>query len=308
MYHGLERFRPMLAADLSAQDAGLDAVKLPKLLSPKIDGFRALVLDGVLYSRNIKPVLNRYVQDILGRTTLNGLDGELVVGSATAPDCFTATSSGVRSADGEPDFTFHVFDHCGLAIGTQYEERHRAVRKLVAEFGRECKLVLVPQHEVTTRVKVRELESEYVAAGYEGVMLRDPRGVYKHGRSTPREDDLWKLKSFIDGVAVVTGVEEAQENTNEATLDELGRTKRSSAKAGRVGKGMVGAILVRDPKWGVMRLSPGVMTHSDRVMWWNMVAKPSVPDSLIGRRVIWRAFGYGVKDKPRFPRFYGVEE
>ena len=46
--------------------------------------------------------------------TFDGLDGEIIVGPATAEDVYRVTNSAVMSRDGEPDFTYWLFDKwCG---------------------------------------------------------------------------------------------------------------------------------------------------------------------------------------------------
>jgi len=99
----MSQFKPMLAGT-----ADLEKLRLPLLGSPKLDGIRAIVIDGVVVSRNLKPIPNRRIQAIFGKNFLNGLDGELIVGDPTAKDAFRQTSSGVMSIEGDPDAMFHV--------------------------------------------------------------------------------------------------------------------------------------------------------------------------------------------------------
>lgn len=288
----------MLAADLAKFDFDLTRLRYPVYVSPKLDGIRAFVHDGGVYSRNHKLIPNRWVQKMFGNSLFNGVDGELCVGPANDPQVFVRTASGVKSEAGQPEVTFHVFDtmaHTEREYSWRYMKLHEDLNACVG-------FKVVHQFLADSAAKVRTLEERFLGEGYEGVMIRRPNGMYKHGRSSPTDNDLWKLKRFMDGEARVIAVEEAVQNTNEATRDELGRTKRSSAKAGRTtGKGMVGAIIVSDPQWGELRLSPGIMTHAERIAHWETEGR-----SLIGARVHWRAFGYGVKDKPRFARFYGI--
>jgi DNA ligase-1 len=96
--------KPMLAG--KAED--VSKVKFPTLVSPKLDGIRALVIDGVVVSRNLKPIPNRYVQKLF--SMYEGYDGELIVGSVNGPNVFRETTSGVMSEDGTPDVKFMVFD------------------------------------------------------------------------------------------------------------------------------------------------------------------------------------------------------
>ena len=99
--------KPMLCATVT----DISKLRYPYLASPKLDGIRCLIHNGTAVSRNLKPIRNKYIASCL--KGLPPLDGELIVGDPTAPDCFNRTSSGVMSADGEPDFKYYVFDRIG---------------------------------------------------------------------------------------------------------------------------------------------------------------------------------------------------
>ncbi len=292
----------MLAADLAKIGFDLDTLSYPKLLSPKIDGMRAFLHGGTkLMSRNLKPVVNKYTRTIL-ESLPHPLDGELAVGEPTDSNLLYNTLSAMKRAEGEPDFVYHVFDMMTPSYG--YRQRNAALNEVVMSLRSKRigkHLRIIPQLIVREPAEVLLWEERFLADGYEGIMLRNPDTQYRVGRCTPKEDDLWKLKRFIEGDAIVIGIEEAQQNYNAAFSDELGRTRRTSHQANKSGKGMIGAIVVQDPDWGLMRLSPGVMKHDERAGAW---AKDRGL-SLIGKTVHWRAFGYGIKDKPRFPRYYG---
>ena len=87
---------------LLAKKAEYDKIQYPVLATPKLDGIRCLMVEGVAMSRTMKPIPNQFVQEELAG--LNGLDGELMVKGD-----FNAVSSAIMSRDGEPDFFFHVF-------------------------------------------------------------------------------------------------------------------------------------------------------------------------------------------------------
>lgn len=76
-------------------------------------------------------------------------------------------------------------------------------------------------------------------------MLRNPQSRYKQGRATVMENALLKVERFRDGEAEIIGFEERMHNTNPGARNALGRTQRSSAKAGLVGLGTLGALVVR---------------------------------------------------------------
>lgn len=127
-----------------------------------------------------------------------------------------------------------------------------------------------------------------------------PASPYKHGRSTAKEGYLMKLKRFIDSEAVVIGIEEEMFNGNEATTNELGRTKRSTAKAGLVPKGRMGKLHVRDFKSGVeFHIGTG-FTDADKAWWWA--------EDRRGLMVKYKSFPVGVKDLPRHPVYLGIRD
>lgn len=300
-------FKPMLSASLDGVD--LSTLRYPLLASPKLDGVRCLIWEGVAYSRNAKPIRNHFVQ--AWAKDFHNLDGELIVGSPVhdhTGEPLGRTQSGVMSFDGEPDFKFYLFDAPVRFYGrdcfqvslehlqTRVEDPKGRIYNVAHEWCNGLDSLLAHEERALTQ-------------GYEGLMLRDPDGPYKHGRSTLREGYLMKLKRFTDGEAVVIGLEEGMVNHNELQRDELGRAKRSKDSSGLVPSGMVGTIIARDPVWGELRIAPGTMTHGDRRQIWGRYALGAPTEvQLIGKTIHWRSFGYGVKDKPRFPRFYGIRE
>lgn len=282
------RFKPMLAGK-----ADLDNIKFPVMASPKLDGVRVIVYDGVVYSRNFKRIPNDYVQALFGRKECHGFDGELIVGDVTSDTVFQATTSGVMTGAGKPDVTLYVFDYTGSIH--HFSSRHSELKKC----ARKLKHVkVVPHVWIENLEELTAYEEECVAQGYEGIMIRDPQGKYKHGRSTTREGGLLKIKRFEDDEAVVIGVEELMTNLNEQELDNLGHKVRSSKKEGLVPAGKLGALIVKHKAFGEFKIGSG-FTEDARIKLWRE------RDELKGRLAKFKYQPSGVKDKPRFPVFLG---
>ena len=113
---------------------------------------------------------------------------------------------------------------------------------------------------------------------------------------------MLKLKRFTDGEAEILGVIEEMENTNEKTVNELGRSKRSSAKEGKVPKGTAGGFRVRDIVSGVVfDIGTGLTDEDSAFFWANR-------NAAVGKILKYKSFEVGVKDKPRFPVFLGLRE
>jgi hypothetical protein len=93
--------------------------------------------------------------------------------------------------------------------------------------------------------------NECLGESYEAVMIRTPDLQYKCGRSTEREGWLLKIKRFEDDESVVLETYEGLSNLNPAERDAFGRTKRSSCKEIKVGRGELGGFVVRVMSTGV---------------------------------------------------------
>lgn len=291
-------FKPMLSATVTDAERQLT---YPLVASPKLDGIRAVVIDGVVYSRNLKPIPNKHVQKLFGRKVYNGLDGELIVGNPAAPDAFLASTSGVMSIQGTPDVRFYVFD-CFTRPELPFTDRLAAVDVLV--FG-QVHAAAVAQEIVYDVADLEAFERQALQQGYEGVMLRKLDSTYKFGRGTMRAQDLMKLKRFADDEATVVGFDEQMRNDNEATTDALGHTARSTKKAGLAGKGTLGALQVvgvNGPYKGVaFNIGTGFNDELRATIWANK-------DSWMGRLIKFKYFPTGSKAAPRFPVFMGTRD
>lgn len=282
-------FKPMLATD-----ADLDKLRFPLLASPKLDGIRAVVRDGVVFSRSNKPIPNKYVQELFSKCT--HVDGELIVGEPTSKTVYNDTTSGVMSRDGQPNVWLYAFDHIGPVIDP-YDKRRRRLKSYIDEIG-PARVLLHEQEEVNTLDELFEYEETCLTEGYEGLILRHPFAPYKMGRSTMNEGYLLKLKRFQDAEAVVIGFEERMHNGNEATVNELGRTKRSSHKANKSGRGDLGALVCRTAEGIEFNIGTG-FTDDERTRAWNN------RDRFLGQLAKFKFFPVGVKEAPRHPVFLG---
>jgi DNA ligase-1 len=278
---------------LAGKVSDVNKLRYPVLASNKLDGVRAFIHNGAVFSRNFKPIPNVHVQKLFASLPA-GTDGELILGEPTAPDAYRKTVSAVMCSENPEgaNVVFHVFDI--MEEATPFWQRHHHLHDAV-------QVNIVKNWMVKSPEALLEMESEALKAGYEGLMVRDPNGPYKHGRSTEKEGWLLKLKRFEDSEAVVYGYVPLMHNDNEAMEDELGHTKRSTAKAGLVAQEMLGKFLVKDIKTGVeFECGTGLgLTQELRRQLWNE------RDTLAGRIIKYKFFPSGGKDKPRFPIWLG---
>lgn len=280
--------KPMLASDA-------EHVNYPVLASTKLDGIRCLIIDGVPTSRNGKPIRNRFVQAYFKQhqKDCEGLDGELIVGDPFAKDVFQVTTSGVMSSDGQPNFQFYVFDYHDMP-SAGYRARHR--RLLDAKFP--DRVLKVEQVLCNSDQEMVEYEEGCLSLGYEGLILRDPDGRYKYGRSTAKEGLLLKVKKFSDSEAEVVGFEELMSNQNPKTKDVFGDTERSSHKAGMVPMDTLGALVCRHTNGQTFGIGTGFDQATRKEIWTNR-------KKYLGKLAKYKHLEISVKDLPRFPVFLG---
>jgi DNA ligase-1 len=286
-------FKPMLAATIE----DTSSLTYPLIVSPKLDGIRAMVQGGQLVSRNLKPIPNKAVRAFYSSIMFEGLDGELIVGDPTDKDAFNRTSSGVMSHEGAPDVCFHIFDVFTPNLG--FEDRHQGLARLFSANVKGFKLV--PHMRCSNEKALREAETTFLEQGYEGLMVRSIDGQYKQGRSTAKQGWLLKLKQFRDAEAVVIGIEEQLHNGNTAIKNALGNLERSSKKEGMVGKNTLGALKVRGINGTFKGVEFSIGTGFDAAqrdaIWGD--------GTLIGKIVTYKYFPLGCLEAPRFPVFSG---
>ena len=284
--------KPMLAGKCDVPEA----LRFPVLATPKLDGIRCLKIAGQALTRSFKPISNTFARQWIEANLPDGVDGELMLRGGT----FNATTSAIGRESGEPDFVFHVFDYVSEGIDVPYACRGKELERL-PQWEHVEKVLPV---EIRNADELAAYEEKCVAAGYEGVMVRDPAGPYKCGRSTEREGWLLKIKRFADAEAEVLEPYEGMSNQNEAERDAFGRTKRSLSKAGMVGRGELGGFIVRALDTGVeFRLGYNhVLGGIDRVSLWLK------KEALVGRLVKFSHQPSGAKEAPRFPKFLGFRE
>jgi DNA ligase-1 len=297
----------MLAKEYNPAEA-----KFPYLATPKIDGIRFYTHGGHCWSRSNKPIPNINIQRVLKSLLPDDVDGELFAG-----DSFNKTTSLVMS-DCSP------LEDTGLVVNlfdiyqakTSYKDRATrlllALRNSLQEKGwKSTKAGLTKQghpFKIKFLFPVWICNYETVAtyyetclnAGYEGIILRVPESTYYFGR----HKDMLKYKPYIDREAIILGCEEMMINTNEAKVNELGQSKRSSHASGMVPGNILGNLHVRDLESGIdfhVGGGPG-LTNIMRAHLW------AERHNLGGLVIKYRCFPYGNYEKPRQPQFIGFRD
>ena len=284
-----KQIKPLLACEVPLND-----VKFPVYVSKKLDGIRCVIIDGVAYSRSLKPIRNKYIQSIIGKEKYSGFDGELVVGNIYDKDVFQKTTSGVMSEKGEPNFVFYVFDDFTHPT-SPYSERADKMRDKVDTLTDHIKFL--GQKLIHTVDDIKLVLGKEQSLGGEGLILRNPDGVYKFGRSTPKEQLSVKLKFFQQDEFEVIGFTERMHNANQAKINELGLQERSSHKDNLIPMNTLGSLIL---KYGddSFQMGTGFTDEQRQEIWDNR-------DKYLGKLTSVRYMSVGLKERPRIPSFIG---
>ena len=287
------KIKPLLSCEVS-----VDNINFPIYVSTKFDGIRAMVIDSVVYSRSMKPIRNEHVQKLFGKPEYNGFDGELVVGDIYAKDVFQKTTSGVMSKDGEPDVTFYVFDIFTNNTEKYKERLYTLNDKLVLD--QYHNIVATQQLYIQTKEELTELLNKEKVKGGEGLIGRNPKGRYKYGRSTPKEQFSMKFKFFEQDEFEVVGFTERMHNSNEQKRDELGYAERSSAKEGMIPMNTLGSLVL---KYGddTFNVGTGFSDALRDEIWFNK-------EKYLGKLASIRYMSVGMDKLPRVPSFQGFRD
>lgn len=276
-----EGFKPMLACN---DTPDLEKLPYPMLGSAKLDGIRCLHHPELgIVTRDLKPIPNEWIRYKLEDTMPVGLEGELVTFTeAGVLDDFNTIQGNVMRASGTPVHDCVTFDNF-MQWDTPALERKRGCR--------------ISQRLLYNADEVLAYEAEVLAAGFEGVVLCHPDGLYKWGRSTLPEALNLKLVRKKRDEAVVVGFTELMHNDNEKTEGNLGQAKRSSHKANKRPSGMLGALVVewRGKKF---KIGSGYSKELRKEIWENR-------ETYLGKLVTFEYRGLGSKGAPRFPVFIG---
>ena len=287
--------RPMKAESRNLEDEELYGLKYPVVGSAKLDGVRAVVIDGVALSSTLKPIRNEYIQRCIGRHEYDGFDGELIVGDADDPTVFNKTIGPVMRKAGRPDFTFHVFDRF-VEKDKTYEERWLKKMQTVRDADLPFMSVL-KQAELYSPADVLRFEKKCVDAGYEGAMIRSLSGIYKEGRCTKLEQNVMKRKPMCDIEGRVVGFGESMTNENPATINEIGETQRGTDQNYIRPSGSLGFLILKSDLWEKefkVGAGAGTINEMRDEIWANK-------EKYLGKMLKFSYQPYGSVNGPRLP-------
>lgn len=233
-------------------------IRYPVLASGKLDGVRGCVQEGNLLSRSLKGhTLNRHATASLSKGIFEGLDGELCL-AGDQWNNFNANQSAFTTQGGAPNFIWHVFDDISKPYVTAKNRKAMTQERVRVLFDLGYGVTFCEQKLIDTARDLRYMYDEHREKGYEGLIVMDPNGLYKHGRSTLLQGTSLKLKPENDSEAKIVGFEELMHNLDAGN---------SKMKANLVPGGVLGALIV-DWNGVVFNIGTG-FTHAQRDYIWQ---------------------------------------
>lgn len=306
-----------LIKPLLAKDVNEDKMTFPCVLQYKRDGVRLLVQEGTAYARSLKKHENKYTTALFSNSLFNGIDSEATSGEDSAADSLCRKTSGdMRRIEGTPDIHLWCFDYVTEDTkNLPYSTRFALLAEKVDELNKLgfSNIHLVEYQMCSSKTEYEEFKQKAISTGYEGVIIRDPNLPHKEGRSSSTKAHCLRFKPFLTAEVFVTGITEGNSNQNEAKVNELGRTERSSHQENLQPNGLLGSIqgtLIADlldisgnliAKAGTeITVSPGETTLAERKEFWDN------PETIIGNIVEFEYFAFQCLNLPRYPTFKSI--
>jgi DNA ligase-1 len=211
---------PMLAhtfEPLSSKNKKNDIV-FPCYVQPKLDGLRCICYmnminnDGKVVAQSRTGAYFETVEHICAelRPILLKNPGLILDGELYTTEMPFEELAGLIKRKKASDATlqrmqlvkYHIYDV--VVDGVPYSDRHDRVVQTAD--GTKCHLEVVHTQLINDAAGFKQAFAEYVAAGYEGIMLRNAHGLY---RQNYRSHDLQKYKEFVESEYPIVGFKEA---------------------------------------------------------------------------------------------------
>ena len=189
--------RPMLAQEFKT----VKKTTFPYIAQPKIDGVRALWVDGELRTRGNTVIQNfDFIEKQLKNIPLI-LDGELYSFDMSFENISGTVRTKKMSTDLKKKLDKMVYVIYDVVLDAVYTERYKVLEELCREhkFNR---ILLIENTTISSKDEIRPLHDKFVRQGYEGLMLRSNVKGYELNKRT---NNLIKVKDTTDSEFEIVG-------------------------------------------------------------------------------------------------------
>jgi len=301
----MKTFKPQLAPN---EKVDLSTLSYPLLASTKLDGIRCIFYKGQILSRSLKQIQNKQLRERFEAIRKYSEEAQVILdGEIYSPKLtFQEITHFVMTQDLQdeilPDhLKFYIFDYLPPEKCIyQFNQRLEYALKASKLFPNEIEWVA--QKLFYKASEIENYFEEVLKEGYEGLILRDPKSLYKCGRFTVREGGMFKCKPVLDFDGKITGVVQSTEVDEDAEkkINELGRSVTSKKLSERHTIEKASAFWVDyegKPLKAVL-----AMTNEEKIEVWKNKEK------YIGQWITYKGMLIGAKDVPRHPVFLRFRE
>ena len=209
-----ETLLPMLAQNYRKQSR---KIVFPSYVQAKLDGVRSLFRNGVFTSRTGKPFgfldhISKELKPAIDEGLI--LDGEIY--STTIP--FQQLTGLVqkkhltaKDIENLKQVSLWVYD---VVTPHPFENRLATLTEFFTKHTFTY-VHLLPTEEAKTKEEIKTFHDKYVGAGYEGVIIRNKKGLY---RLATRSENLQKYKEFEDAEFPIVDFMEGEGNEKGAVI------------------------------------------------------------------------------------------
>lgn len=206
----------------------------PCYVQPKLDGLRCItyMVDGVIKNQSRTGAffdflghINVQLAQLFQRFPSIALDGELYTNEMPF-ESLVGIIKKKKLVAGDQErlikVKFHIYDVIDRANpNNTYAQRYGFIMKEVSRLNPRNNLEIVRTELVSEPSEFKQLFSEFVEEGYEGIMLRNVGGVY---RQNYRSHDLQKYKEFLEDEYPIVGFKEG-DGRDKGTVIWMCKTK-----------------------------------------------------------------------------------
>ena len=191
-------------------------IEFPCYVQPKLDGLRCIfyLVDGKVMAQSRTGTYFDTMEHIAAqllplmlKTPDLILDGELYTMEMPFEELAGLIKKKKITEEDETKLRYIKYYIYDVVNDKPYVERYAYIHRTIPKLIPNNYLEVVPTRLINTQLEFKEAFGEYVAVGYEGIMLRNIQGLYKQNY---RSHDLQKYKEFMESEYPIVGFKEAE--------------------------------------------------------------------------------------------------
>lgn len=279
------------------------------LASIKKDGYFSCFIDGQMKTSRLKLFENKQIREKFEPITQYAQQNNIIItGEVYSHEIpFNDIGALCRTEDFEnkrsikkhgkilklpESLKINIFDATILGEQMPFSERYERYIEIAKQFPD-----IAAYCEQTVVKNMAEVKALYLWAlekGYEGLVLKHPDKFYKYGRTTVKENSIFKIKPFRHFKGIIVGYDQAEEVNADAEkkINELGRSVTSKKKGDRhLIDSLANFVVIHDGY--EQRVCCSTMTKEERAEAWTN------RESYIGKEVRYKGLEVGKKERLR---------